>query len=51
MNIKQFREFELPNIRRVVDLARKRGVPVLKHSDGNIYPIPVSYTHLTLPTN
>ncbi|MCD6529007.1 hypothetical protein J7L06_01795 [Candidatus Bathyarchaeota archaeon] len=39
MNIKQFREFELPNIRRVVDLARKKGVPVLKHSDGNIYPI------------
>ncbi|MEM2875710.1 MAG: uroporphyrinogen decarboxylase family protein, partial [Candidatus Bathyarchaeia archaeon] len=39
MNMKQFREFELPNIRQVVDLAKKRGVPVLKHSDGDLYPI------------
>jgi uroporphyrinogen decarboxylase len=39
MNMNQFREFELPNIRKVIDLARKRGVPVLKHSDGNVYPI------------
>lgn len=39
MSMKQFREFELPNIRRVIDLARKGGIPVLKHSDGNIYSI------------
>ncbi len=39
MTIKQFREFELPNIARVVNLAKKHGIPVLKHSDGNLYPI------------
>lgn len=39
MNLEQFREFELPSIRRIVDFAKKRDVPVLKHSDGNIYPI------------
>jgi len=39
MSMKQFREFELPNVRKVIALAEKRGVPVLKHSDGNIYPI------------
>ena len=39
MSMKQFREFELPNIRKVVALAEKRGVPVLKHTDGNVYPI------------
>ena len=39
MSMKQFREFELPNIRSMVALAKKKGVPVLKHSDGNIYPI------------
>jgi len=39
MNMKMFREFELPNIRKVVELCARRGVPVLKHSDGNCYPI------------
>jgi len=39
MNMKQFREFELPNIRRLIDYAKSRGIPVLKHTDGNIYPI------------
>jgi len=39
MNMKQFREFELPNIRRLIDYAKSRGIPGLKHSDGNIYPI------------
>ncbi|MBO3803691.1 MAG: hypothetical protein JTT11_07485 [Candidatus Brockarchaeota archaeon] len=34
-----FRRFELPNVRRAVELAGKRGVQVLKHSDGNLYPI------------
>ncbi len=36
---KLFREFELPYLRRVVSEAKRRGVPVLKHSDGNLYPI------------
>ncbi|MGQ9514112.1 MAG: uroporphyrinogen decarboxylase family protein [Thermoproteota archaeon] len=39
INEQLFRRFELPNVRMAVELARKHGVPVLKHSDGNIYPI------------
>ena len=39
MSMEQFREFELPNIRRLVDYAGRRGIQVLKHTDGNIYPI------------
>ncbi|MEM3692825.1 MAG: uroporphyrinogen decarboxylase family protein [Candidatus Bathyarchaeia archaeon] len=39
MNLQLFREFELPNLRRIIEFADKRGVPVLKHSDGNLYPI------------
>jgi uroporphyrinogen decarboxylase len=34
-----FREFELPYLKRVIDTANKRNVPVMKHSDGNLYPI------------
>jgi uroporphyrinogen decarboxylase len=34
-----FREFELPNLKKFVDLGKRHGVPVLKHSDGNLYPI------------
>lgn len=34
-----FREFELPYLKRVIDGAKKKGVPVMKHSDGNLYPI------------
>lgn len=36
---KFFREFELPNLKRIVEIGKKRGVAVLKHSDGNLYPI------------
>ncbi|MBS7618371.1 uroporphyrinogen decarboxylase family protein [Candidatus Bathyarchaeota archaeon] len=36
---KIFREYELPCLKRIVDVGRKHGVPVLKHSDGNLYPI------------
>jgi len=39
MTLKQFREFELPNVRKLVQYAERRGIPVLKHSDGNIDPI------------
>jgi uroporphyrinogen-III decarboxylase len=34
-----FRDFELPFLRATVNAIRRRGIPVLKHSDGNLYPI------------
>jgi len=34
-----FREFELPYLKRVIAAAKKKGIPVMKHSDGNLYPI------------
>lgn len=34
-----FRIFELPRMKRFIRLAHNRGVPVLKHTDGNVYPI------------
>jgi len=36
---KIFREWELPNIKRIADLAKKKGIPLLKHTDGNAYII------------
>jgi uroporphyrinogen-III decarboxylase len=39
MNPRIFREYELPKLQKIVDIGRKHGVPVLKHSDGNLYPI------------
>jgi len=39
MNPRFFREYELPNLRKIVEIGKRRGVPVLKHSDGNLYPI------------
>ena len=39
INPRLFREFELPNLQKIVDIGKKHGVPVLKHSDGNLYPI------------
>ncbi|RLG06469.1 MAG: hypothetical protein DRN59_02970, partial [Thaumarchaeota archaeon] len=39
MNPELFREYELPNLREIVRIAKRHGVPVLKHSDGNLYPI------------
>lgn len=39
MTMEQFREFELPNMHRLIDYAKRKGIPVLKHTDGNIYPI------------
>jgi uroporphyrinogen decarboxylase len=32
-------ECELPNLKKIVELAHRHDVPVLKHSDGNLYPI------------
>jgi len=39
INPSLFREFELPYLKRVIDKAKKKGIPVMKHSDGNLYPI------------
>jgi uroporphyrinogen decarboxylase len=39
MNPRFFREYELPNLKKIVEIGKKHGVPVLKHSDGNLYPI------------
>jgi uroporphyrinogen decarboxylase len=39
MSPKLFREYELPYLKRIVDIGKKHGVPVMKHSDGNLYPI------------
>jgi uroporphyrinogen decarboxylase len=36
---KLFREYELKNLKNIVDLGKKHNVPVLKHSDGNLNPI------------
>jgi uroporphyrinogen decarboxylase len=36
---KLFKEYELPYVRVICNEARKRGVPIWKHSDGNLYPI------------
>jgi len=39
MNPRFFREYELPNLKEIVEIGKRHGVPVLKHSDGNLYPI------------
>lgn len=39
INPNLFREFELPYLKRVINATKKKGVPVMKHSDGNLYPI------------
>jgi uroporphyrinogen decarboxylase len=40
INPRLFKEYELPNLKKIVDLAKKHGIPVLgQHSDGNLYPI------------
>jgi uroporphyrinogen-III decarboxylase len=33
------RECELPNLRKIVEICHRQDIPVLKHSDGNLYPI------------
>lgn len=39
INPKLFREFELQNLKRIIDYGKRKGVPIMKHSDGNLYPI------------
>ena len=34
-----FREYELPKLKAVIDIAKRHGIPVIKHSDGNLNPI------------
>jgi uroporphyrinogen-III decarboxylase len=39
MNPRLFREYELPRLKEIVNIAKKYSVPLIKHSDGNLYPI------------
>ncbi|MGD0329274.1 MAG: uroporphyrinogen decarboxylase family protein [Nitrososphaeria archaeon] len=39
MNPRLFREYELPKLKEIVNIAKKHGIPLMKHSDGNLYPI------------
>lgn len=39
MSPDHFREFVLPYLKEMVDLAKSKGVPFIKHTDGNIWPI------------
>lgn len=39
MSPKHFREFVLPYLKRSLDVAHELGVPYIKHTDGNIWPI------------
>jgi len=39
VNPKLLRQYEFQNLKRIVEIARKYNVPVMKHSDGNLYMI------------
>jgi len=39
LNHRLFMEFELPYLKRILNLTKSKGVPVLKHTDGNVLPI------------
>ncbi|MEM2687381.1 MAG: uroporphyrinogen decarboxylase family protein, partial [Thermoproteota archaeon] len=39
MSVKQFEEFVLPYLKRVVQTVRRLGAPFIKHTDGNLWPI------------
>jgi len=39
MSPDMFREFVLPYLQEMVDLAKDKGVPFIKHTDGNLWPI------------
>ena len=36
MSPRMFREFVLPYLQEMVDLAKEKGVPFIKHTDGDI---------------
>ena len=39
MSPQQFRQFVLPGLQRVVDLAHERNTPLIKHCDGYVWPL------------
>jgi len=39
MSPEHFREFVLPYLQKAVDVARKKGVPFIKHTDGNLWKV------------
>lgn len=39
MSPEHFREFLLPYLQEAVDVARRKGLPFLKHTDGDLWPI------------
>ncbi|MGB9717403.1 MAG: uroporphyrinogen decarboxylase family protein [Thermoproteota archaeon] len=39
MSGKQFEEFVLPYLRRAVQTVKRHGIPFIKHTDGNLWPI------------
>ena len=39
MSPDHFREFVLPYLQQIVEVAVRRGVPFIKHTDGNIWPL------------
>ncbi len=39
MSPEHFREFVLPYLQETVDVAKEKGVPFMKHTDGNLWPI------------
>ncbi|HIE51139.1 MAG TPA: hypothetical protein EYP85_05220 [Armatimonadetes bacterium] len=39
MSPEHFREFVLPYLQEAIDLAKAHGVPFIKHTDGNLWPI------------
>ena len=39
MSPEHFKEFCLPYMKEMVDLAHEKGVPFIKHTDGNLWPI------------
>lgn len=39
MSPKAFKEFVLPYLQEMINLAKSKGVPFIKHTDGNILPI------------
>lgn len=39
MSIEHFKEFVLPGLRNVIKVSKENGVPFVKHTDGNVWPI------------